>query len=189
MNARRSALFVTILLVGCRSEEKPPPPAAPQADSAQAAVPPPSAAPAPPVEPAPSAFVRPPGKVAELVDLGLYEFRVQSLGRCGKPSPGKQPVVAASVQVNAKGSDFFVAPRDVSLEKDGVIFASLPHEKLPQGCGSALAPVQLRPAGSASGVVGFELPADVDAKGAKLVYKPTRWGGAPPAVVTLPDAL
>lgn len=191
-NLRRAGLLLVFgCLAGCRKEEAAPDTSAREvAPAASAAAPPapPASVASPTLDAAPSAFVRPDGKPSELIDLGLYQFRVQSFARCGKPPATSKPLVVATVQVNAKGSDLFVAPRDVNLEKDGVIFASLPNDKLPKECGAALAPVQLRPSGSANGVVGFELPSDVDVKGAKLTYKPTRWGGAPPAVVAVPDA-
>jgi hypothetical protein len=133
-----------------------------------------------------SASVRTPARVAETVDVGLYEFRVDSARRCeGAP----KPLLFATVHVNSKQHDLFVAPRDLRLEKDGVIFASVPNEKAPRGCGTPLEPVQLRPNGNANGAVYFELPSDVSPRGAKLVFKPTRWGGAPPVTVDLPEQI
>jgi hypothetical protein len=131
----------------------------------------------------------------EWVDAAPYKFRLTSIQRCreaGAPVAVRPPSADGParrlgfvVQVMSKYDGLLVHPRDVSLQKDGVIFQSEPPD---DDCGRALRPRSMKHDETISGMVTFQLPDD-QARSAKLVYQATRWGGAPPAETTIPDCL
>jgi hypothetical protein len=130
------------------------------------------------------------------LESSLYRFKVASVHDCS----GAAPVAAASVSaagselrlcvrvsITAKVDSLLASPRDIALERDGVI---LQAELQPSAASGAPLPTkQLRRGESAVGAVNFVVPSRDFAKRLKLHFSPTRWGGAPPATVELPECL
>lgn len=151
----------------------------------------PSQAPALPAE-APAAVE--PG-LGEWIVAAPYKFRLTRVQRCG-PARAKTGQTEADgsavrlgfvVEIQSKYDEFLAHPRDVTLQKHGVIYSSEPNGS---GCdGTALAPTMLKRDQLLRGVVTFQLPTEDDARSAKIVYEPTRWGGAPRVEANVPDCL
>jgi hypothetical protein len=124
------------------------------------------------------------------LDLPAYKLKLEEIRRCGaKTARGAQPAgatiaptqVGALVHVAAKVNELFVTPRDVSLERGGVILdARYLDQAAPQGCAPLLPQKQLRAGQTVHGIVLFEVPPSFRAKPGPvtLAFHPTRWGGA-----------
>ena len=198
-------------LLHCRSEPKPE-----RASAAQLSAPARSAvqdrAERPPAPPATLPLPRASGSLAldttdapsptlhaglnQSLEASLYRFKVVSMRHCS----GSAPVAAASVSaqgsdlrltvnvsITAKVDSLLASPRDITLERDGVILQ--PELQPSAACGALLPTKQLRRGETAAGAVNFVLPSRDFDKGLKLHFSPTRWGGAPAATVELPACL
>lgn len=176
------------LSLGCRREEAPGATAAPSA----APRPAPSASVAgemPPPEPS----TPEPGPDG-WVEVSMYKLKSDGFAACTpkeKLAHGARRV-AARVHVSPKVNQFFVTGRDFELlSEDGVILSSSPLPPAEQGCAAPL-PAKMVDAGKRnSGSVAFDVPEGFNPKGGdlQLVYKPTRWAGAPRAPVKVPACL
>jgi hypothetical protein len=139
------------------------------------------------------------------LETASYFFRMDEIKRCGSiplpPPEGKAAAsaglpkemawVGALVRVRAS-MQLFVSPRDVTLEKGGVIINPI-YVDLPPlpACTPALPVKTLRAGQVARGYVFYKVPqgfADGPGVG-KLAYQPTRWGGARRVEVTLQPCL
>lgn len=170
-----------------RAEPPPAPPAAlPLASSSPSLAPDSQGAPSTPLH----------AGLNQWLDASLYRFKVASLRDCSGSAPvaaasisaaGSELRLSVSVSITAKVDSLLASPRDITLERDGVI---LQAELQPSAaCGAPLPTKQLRRGESAVGAVNFVLPSRDFAKRLKLHFSPTRWGGAPPATVELPECL
>jgi hypothetical protein len=139
------------------------------------------------------------------LETASYFFRMDELKRCGSiplpPPEGKAAAsaglpkemawVGALVRVRAS-VQLLVSPRDVTLEKGGVIINPTYVDVPPlPGCAPALSVKTLRAGQVARGYVFYKVPEGfVNGAGvAKLAYQPTRWGGARRVEVTLQPCL
>jgi hypothetical protein len=164
---------------------------APPARSAAPAVPlaAPSALPVPLASGPHAAAEQPyPGQdqsVGKWVETSAFKFRVNRVLRCADPAPGevvpedRKVRVGAAVEVFSKYDNFFIAPRDFTLEKSGVILDSEREVKPGPECSPALAPLRLSHDQTQGGVVVFQVPDESFLKDGVIAFKPTRWGGAP----------
>ena len=149
----------------------------------------------PEVEPAPPAPPKQESILGDTIEASLYSFKTKSLVRC--PKPAGAPVQASkdanslrlgiTVAITAKVDPFLSSPQHLTLDHDGVLLEA--ELKPTPACGSALPTKQMRAGETAQGVVVFTLPDLSFAKGLKLRYQPTRWGGAPPVSVDIPPCL
>ena len=129
-----------------------------------------------------------------------YKVKLDAVANCrgggGEKSGGAAvptKLVGFTVTVGSKIGLLWVFSRDVTLESRGVILQSLPARKpeIP-GCAPALQSKQLKTGDSARGVVVFEVPATFAGQpgdSVVLVYKATRWGGAPRVEIPVPACL
>lgn len=196
--SRLASLALIAVLSHCRSH---PTNGTPSSRSATPPVPAESSAPAPVPSAAPAAA--PPGDVAAsasgITELGFgtwadaapYRFRVTRVERCPRarsaPASASAARLGFSVQILSKYDGLLVHPRDLHLEKNGVIHDSEPSGT---GCGGpALTPIVAKHGQTVAGVVTFQLTTDADARSAKVVFEPTRWGGAPRVEVSVPECL
>lgn len=132
----------------------------------------------------------------ESVENQTYKLRYEGIQRCGS-NESLPHLFGFAIRVAPKVGKLFVAPRDVSLVLGGVILepvpidTSSPVRKPPAKCAPLLLEQELRAGQSARGYVLFELPASFLSaqKPLALVYKPTRWGGAPRAAIDVPACL
>lgn len=187
---QQPALLIVLaaLSVSCRNAQ----------DSAERAVTsaarsPASGAPAPLVPPVASgphaAAEQPyPGQdqsVGKWVESSAFKFRVKSVLRCADPAPGeivpedRKVRVGAVVEVFSKYDNLFVTPRDVTLEKNGVILSSERSAKPSAECKPLLEPQHLQHDQTRGGVVVFQVPDESFLEDGVVAFKPTRWGGAP----------
>jgi hypothetical protein len=91
------------------------------------------------------------------------------------------------VAVTSHVDGLFVAARDFSLERGGVILDSEIDSGGACAGGARLLPKSLRKGGRAEGVIVFRLPDESYAHSARLIYEATRWGGAPRIGIELPE--
>jgi hypothetical protein len=133
--------------------------------------------------------------LSEWLEASLYQFKASTIQACpasassngGVPAPNASPRLGINVQIRAKVDSLLASPRDVTLEREGVI---LQAELNPNStCGTPLPTKQLRRGESALGLVLFDLPDANFAQGSVLRFKPTRWGGAPAVAVEIPKCL
>jgi hypothetical protein len=155
------------------------------ADGARAAAEPPAPPPAPA---APDADAGPPASKGTWLEGNIYRFRLDDARQCPPPAAGNAARIGARVRVTSKVDEVFVAPRDVKLESGGVILDSAIVTKAPAGCGPLLAPTSLRAGKTADGVVVFDIPPgfNPERRPVKIMYQPTRWGGAKRVEAVLP---
>jgi hypothetical protein len=128
-----------------------------------------------------------------------YKVRLDELRRChpatepGPGSAGPRPLwLGAMVEVVAQVSGLFVAARDLTVEKGGVIIQAEFIDQPPSpGCAPLLPAKQIGPGQVVRGLVLFKLPPAFVAAPADAVlsYRPTKWGGAPSVEVPLPRCL
>jgi hypothetical protein len=152
-----------------------PPTALPAARKNPSGVPP-AAAPVAGLAPAAAEQPAPVLAAGAWAETELFRFRVTELRRC-------RTKLVLSVQVQAR-HDLFVSPRDLALERAGVVHTS--ELEAAPGCGRPLRPRSLRSGQNASGVVVFAIPEE-EARGSRVVFAPTRWGGAPRVTVAMPE--
>jgi hypothetical protein len=149
-------------------------------------------APTPPAPPVPAEAetdtASPPPSKGSWLEGNIYRFRLDDVRKCPPPSVAGGARIGAVVRVTSKVDEVFVAPRDVKLESGGVILDSAILDKAPGGCGPLLAPKSLRAGKTADGVVVFDLPPGFNSDGrpVKIIYQPTRWGGARRVEALLP---
>ena len=105
--------------------------------------------------------------------------------RCADP-PATEKVpedrrvrVAAKIEVFSKYDDFWVAGKDVELDKDGVIIEAERQVKPSAECAPLLEQKRLKHDETSTGYVVFQVPDEAFVLGAKIAFEPTRWGGAP----------
>ena len=133
-------------------------------------------------------------QAAQRIESAAYKFKVTSVAPCALPAPvrsaandgsaeavpeDRQLRVGVTVHVLAKFDEFFVAGRDVTIEKDGVIIQPEVQPKPSTGCSPLLEPKAMRHDQVASGVVVFQVPDEAFLRSSTIAYQPTRWGGAP----------
>jgi hypothetical protein len=194
-------MVLASVVTGCQKETEPPEAAAgaqPPASKTNAAPAPTPAAVDAEAPPTPATAEQISGMdagVGEWVESTAYKFKVTAIQRCAEPaSPGTgdaspppdRPLrVGVAVHVFAKYDELFVAARDVTIEKDGVIIQPEVNPKPSAGCAPLLEPRSMRHDQINSGVVVFQLPDESFARTGIVAYKPTRWGGAPRVEVKL----
>jgi hypothetical protein len=125
----------------------------------------------------------------------LYNFRLERIEPCG-PGPtstlrGDTTWVGAFFSVQAKDPELFVSPRDLELQRGGVILAAT-YVTPPtlSGCKPLLVARRLRAGEHISGFALFEVPKAFRVKTSDPIvihYRPTRWGGARRAEVPVPE--
>jgi hypothetical protein len=178
-----------LLALACQKEapsaERKEPAPAPVASAAEPAAPTPPAA----------STARPPSfetpfagqdqRVGKYVESSAYKFRVDAVVRCADPAPtetvpeDRKVRVAAKVGIFSKYDQFFVSPRDVSLEKDGVIIDSERSVKTGAECAPLLEQKYVNHDATLEGFVVFQVPDEAFVRGGVVAFHPTRWGGAP----------
>lgn len=123
----------------------------------------------------------------------IYRLKVEDVRRCR--SNGTANDVDAGimrlgvrVQIASKLDSLIFAPRDLTLESEGVVFQAKLVDKPTVGCAPVLGRNELRRGKSAIGIAVFDVPSNFkfDARGPTLAYQPTRWGGAKRTEVRLP---
>jgi hypothetical protein len=198
---QKSTTFALLGLVGlslpaaCQNEPNSPENAASAGARAPASAPPAAAsiapaAPAVPLASGPHAAAEQPfpgqdHSVGKWVESSAFKFKVTDVVRCADPAPGeavpedRKVRVGAFVQVFSKYDQFFLAPRDVTLEKGGVILNSEREAKPGPECKPMLEPTRMTHDQTHGGVVIFQVPDESFLKDAVVAFKPTRWGGAP----------
>jgi hypothetical protein len=128
-------------------------------------------------------------KVGSFVETSAYKFKVHHVVRCADPGatenvPEDRRVrVAAKVEVFSKYDDFFVAGKDVELDKDGVIIQSERQVKPSAECTPLFEQKRLAHDETSTGYVVFQVPDEAFVRGANIEFEPTRWGGAPRAEI------
>jgi hypothetical protein len=163
-----------------------------------ASVPPP--APAVPLASGPHAAAEQayPGQdqsVGKWVESSAYKFRVTDVVRCADPAPGetvpedRKVRVGAFIQVFSKFDQFFLTPRDVTLEKGGVILDSERNAKPGPECKPLLEPMRVMHDQTRGGVVVFQVPDESFLKDGVVAFNPTRWGGAPRVEVKVAEVV
>src|SRR5262249_54248186 len=97
------------------------------------------------------------------------------------------------VAVGARGDSLLATPRDVTLERAGVILqAVFVNPPTLSGCIPGLPIKQLRGEELARGFALFDVPEGFRKNGSgpfTLAYRPTRWGGAKRAEIEIPACL
>jgi hypothetical protein len=175
-----------LLALACNTQEPTPTPTPTPVPTRAPAQPPPAAAPS---APAVIAEHGPLVGAGDWVASDVYDFKLEGLRPCGRAA---QKHLGATVSIKAKVDELAISPRDVTIDSAGVIFqAEFPAAATAAGCESALPLRQLRRGQSVTGVVVFKIPDDFtpEPKSPKLVYRPTRWGGAGRVQVSVPDCL
>lgn len=138
--------------------------------------------------------------MGQWAESSAYKFKLTKIERCADPEPsrgtsidagsGEQLIrVGVSVQIFAKYDELFAAPRDVTLEKGGVIIQSVVNPKPSAGCSPLLEPKTLRHDQVAGGFVVFEVPDESYLRAGIVAFQPTRWGGAPRVEVKLQNSM
>jgi hypothetical protein len=129
------------------------------------------------------------------IETPSYKFRFAGLKRCGaaeEAGAGAFSTLGFAVEVAPKQGQIFVSPRDVALERGGVILEAryLDQKPLPN-CAPMLPQRQIRVGQSVRGTVMFDVPPSFSSGSGpiKLSYRPTRWGGAPRVEVKIPPCL
>ena len=122
------------------------------------------------------------GTPGERLEGDVYYFQLRSLKTCD--SEGK--VAGVEVEIEAK-SKLSVTPRDVVIGKGGIQFSSsLDFERKLPGCTPLLKISTLQKGQVARGFVLYDLPAR-PGDDLRLVYQPTRFGGAGYVTAPLKD--
>jgi hypothetical protein len=120
-----------------------------------------------------TATVKYSGNVGERLEGDVYFFQVHSLKTCD--AAGKVAGVEVEIEATSKLS---VNPRDVVIGKGGIRFtASLDVKRELPGCTPLLPISVLQKGQKARGYVLYDLPSR-PTDDLRLVYQPTRWGGA-----------
>ena len=125
------------------------------------------------------------------IETSAYKFRVNGVVRCVDPGPtenvpqDRRVRIAVKVDVFSKYDQFWVAAKDVELEKDGVVIDSEKQVKTGPECSPLLAQKRAKHDETIGGFVVFQVPDEAFVRGATVAYMPTRWGSAPRAEVKL----
>ena len=125
------------------------------------------------------------------IETSAYKFKVTGVVRCADPSPtenvpeDRRVRIAVKVDILSKYDEFLVQPKDVKLEKGGVIIDSERQAKTGPECRPVLEHRQLKHDATLSGFVVFQVPDEAFVRGGTVAYMPTRWGSAPKAEVKL----
>jgi hypothetical protein len=120
-----------------------------------------------------TAMVKYSGNPGERLEGDVYYFKVHALRTCD--TTGK--VVGIEVEIEAK-SKLSVNPRDVVIGKGGIRFtANLDFTRELAGCTPLLKISTLQEGKKARGYVLYDLPSR-PADDLRLIYQPTRFGGA-----------
>ncbi len=129
-----------------------------------------------------AARVKTSGKLGEQLEGDVYYFTLRSMRTCD--ASGK--VAGVEVEIEAKAK-LAVSPRDVVIGKGGIAFnASMDLERRLPGCLPLLEISALRQGQKTRGFVLFDLPYRPPAD-LRLIYQPTRWGGAGYVTARLED--
>ena len=185
------ALAAPLLLAHCRKQEAPPSAAAPTAAADSGAAAPARDARAVISDAATDGAADGGGplpSLGEWLDGRIYRFRLEAVRRCPQPAGPDSLRIGVVVRVESKMNELLVASRDVKLESGGIILDSVVITKAPAGCGPLLAPASLRTGKTTGGVVIFDVPPELSAgnRPVRVVYQPTRWGGARRVEAALP---
>jgi hypothetical protein len=130
-------------------------------------------------------------KVGSLVETSAYKIKVHHVVRCADPAATEQVPddrrvrVAVKVEIFSKYDNFFVAGKDVELDKDGVIIQSERQVKPSAECTPLLVQKHLQHDETTMGYVLFQVPDEAFVRGASVEFEPTRWGGAPRAEIPI----
>jgi hypothetical protein len=192
-------LSAALLGPACQKSAPPPPPAPVRVAPARDGGPPPE----PEAAGAPEVPDAGPGKEGDWIVAGAYRFRLDELRRCGgapavgpdaaAAPPAPRTWVGARVDIGARGDALMVTPRDVTLERGGVILQAIyVNPPTLSGCLPALPIKQVRGEESAHGFALFDVPEGFRKNGTgpfTLAYRPTRWGGAKRAEIEIPPCL
>lgn len=188
-------LSSTFLLAHCKREapeESAPPTAAESASSlptASATLSASASAARPPAYETP--FAGQELRTGNWIETSAYKFRVNGVVRCVDPGPtenvpqDRRVRIAVKVDVFSKYDQFWVAAKDVELEKDGVVIDSEKQVKTGPECSPLLAQKRAKHDETIGGFVVFQVPDEAFVRGATVAYMPTRWGSAPRAEVKL----
>lgn len=146
-----------------------------------------------------------PHALGERIESVLFDFRVKDLRACGAGAPAAKPAspspapaageptqLGAFVSIVAKLNNFSISPRDLTLETPGMVLrAQFPAASPIPRCAPALPVTIVKRGQTTEGVAEFKIPPGFPARGEipRLVYRPTRWGGADPVEVNLPACL
>jgi hypothetical protein len=186
------AFAVSLLpLAQCRRQEVPRSEVAPTAAGGSRAVAPPSDARAVAADGATDAGADAGGPLpsaGEWLDGRIYRFRLEASRRCGPAANPDSLRIGVVVRVESKMDELLVAARDVKLQSGGIILDSLVIAKAPAGCAPLLAPSSLRAKKATAGAVIFDVPPEIvsASQPVRVVYQPTRWGGAHRVEAALP---
>jgi hypothetical protein len=122
------------------------------------------------------------GALGDRLEGDVYYFQLRSLRTCDPE--GK--VAGVEVEIEAK-SKLALNPRDVVIGKGGIQFKSnLDFERKLPGCTPLLKVSILQKGQVARGFVLYDLPAR-PGDDLRLIYQPTRWGGAGHVTAALKD--
>jgi hypothetical protein len=146
-----------------------------------------------------------PPAAGDWIETVFYKYRFEGLKACeagraspdagaataaGPPAKPATTVVGALIFTTAVVNQLFVSPRDFSLERGGLILnARYPDPPALPACSPAFMHKYLGRGKTARGFVLFDVPPSFRLASGPIqfVYKPTRWGGAPRAAITIPD--
>ena len=146
----------------------------------------PAPSPEPPIATAPPSTeaLNPDAGFGEWVESTAYKIKVASIQRCadveGAPSDAARSMrIGVTVHIMSLYDEFFAAPRDLTIEKGGIIIPSEINPKPSAGCTPLLQPTSMRHDQVMTGVVPFQIADESLLDSAVVAFKPTRWGGAP----------
>jgi hypothetical protein len=132
------------------------------------------------------------------IETPSYKFKFGGIKRCTTAAAGEGsaagafPTLGFTVEVAPKQGQIFVSPRDVALERGGIILeAKYLDQKPVHDCTPLLPQRQIRVGQSVRGTVMFDIPPSFSSGSGpiKLSYRPTRWGGAPRVEVKIEPCL
>ena len=146
----------------------------------------------------------PPADAGPALETPLYSFLLERVVRCTPVDAGVAAGTAAQVdaaalssemvtfgfevRIRARSERLFVSPRDVKVKDGGIIFSSL-MQGAGARCEPRLTPKTVMRGAETVGFVSFEIPLSETRRQLELAYEPTRWGGAPPVTMRLPECL
>jgi hypothetical protein len=124
----------------------------------------------------------------EWLDGRIYRFRLEATRRCAPATNPDSLRIGVVVRVESKMNELLVASRDVKLQSGGIILDSVVIAKAPAGCAPLLGPSSLRAGKATAGAVIFDVPPEMVSANqpVRVVYQPTRWGGAHRVEAALP---
>lgn len=130
----------------------------------------------------------------EWIENTSYRLRLETIASCGEaPARPGVGIVSLKIRYEARIRDVFFSPRDLRMQRGGVILEPEPVRpcNLERGCCVQLPAQRLRKGQRIEGSVLFAVPNSFRAmsKPIALAYQPTRWGGAARVEIHLPACL